>query len=386
MQLLNTAKVCPGHPDPKFQQMVKDKKQVFSSADGNTVAYADGGFSFTLNGEIFDCTVRTTGCDILVHEGKCHTCRDYRPTLRAMYSRWLKKPSSQKTPKKFTNHRFMNTPQKKKKIEKLQMRTSFLEREVAILKERISATAMPVDAELNSELTRTMEENNDAMLAQFPIGSFKRLFWEQQMQAARISDPRQMRWHPVMIKWCLNLKLLSSSSYHALRTTGFVHLPSERTLRDYTHYVKGRSGFQHDIDEDLKREADLKKLPDWKKHVLILIDEMKIKESLVYDKHGTKIIGFIDIGDINNQLGQLQSACLGNGADLVQSIASHMLVLMVRGIFTKLEYPYAHFPTHRLTAASLFSIIWEGVERLEMLGFKVLAITADGAAINRKKI
>ena len=167
---------------------------------------------------------------------------------------------------KNAHHRFMNTPQKKK-IEKLQVQTSFLEREVAILKEQISAAAMPVDAELNSKLTRTMEENSDAMLAQFPIGSFKRLFWEQQMQAARISDSRQTRWHQVMIKWCLNLKLLSSSSYHALRTTGFVHLPSERTLRDYTHYVKGRSGFQHDIDEDLKREADLTELPDWKMHV-----------------------------------------------------------------------------------------------------------------------
>ena len=59
-----------------------------------------------------------------------------------------------------------------------------------------------------------------------------------------------------------------------------------------------------------------------------------------------------------------------------------MLVLMVRGIFTKLEYPYVHFPTHRLTAASHFSIVWEGIERLEILGFKVLAITADGASTN----
>ena len=99
LQLLDTAKVCPGNRDPKFQQMVKYKKQVFSSADGNTVAYAHSGFCFTLNGEIFNCTVRTTGCDILVHEGKCLTCRDYRPTLRAMYSRWLNKPSSVKTPK-----------------------------------------------------------------------------------------------------------------------------------------------------------------------------------------------------------------------------------------------------------------------------------------------
>ena len=123
-------------------------------------------------------------------------------------------------------------------------------------------------------------------------------------------------------------------------------------------------------------------------YVVILIDEMKIKESLVYNKHGTMVIGFIDIGDINNRLDQLQSAGLGNGANLVQYIASHMLVLMlvlmVKGIFTKLEYPYAHFPTHCLIAASLFYVVWEGIECLEMLGFKVLAITADGASTNCK--
>ena len=119
-------------------------------------------------------------------------------------------------------------------------------------------------------------------------------------------------------------------------------------------------------------------------YVVILIDEMKIKESLVYNKHGTMVIGFIDIGDINNWLGQLQSAGLGNGANLVQSIASHMLVLMARGIITKLEYPYAHFPTHCLTSASLFYVVWEGIECLEMLGFKILAITADGASTNCK--
>ena len=56
-------------------------------------------------------------------------------------------------------------------------------------------------------------------------------------------DPRQMKWHPTMIKWCLNLKLLSSSAYSAMRTSGFLTLPSERTLRDYVHYFQSRPGF-----------------------------------------------------------------------------------------------------------------------------------------------
>ena len=271
-----------------------------------------------------------------------------------------------------------------RKIKKLKARASVLRREITVLRERIAAGAVPVDAALNKELTSTMEENNAAILAQFPVGSFKRLFWEQQMQAARLSNTKQMKWHPVMIKWCLNLKLLSSSSYHALRTTGFLHLPSERTLCDYTHYVQARSGFQNDVDGDLKREANVTNLEEWKKHVVVLIDEMKIKESLVYDEHGTKIIGFMDIGDVNNQLSQLEKSCLSETGVSHPTIATHMLVLMVRGKFFRLEYPYAHFPTHRLTAASLFSIMWEGIERLEALGFKVIAITGDGASTNRR--
>ena len=43
-----------------------------------------------------------------------------------------------------------------------------------------------------------------------------------------------MRWHPRMIKWCLNIKLHSSAAYEAIRESGFISLPSSRTLRDYT--------------------------------------------------------------------------------------------------------------------------------------------------------
>lgn len=57
---------------------------------------------------------------------------------------------------------------------------------------------------------------------------------------------------------------------------------------------------------------------------------------------------------------------------------------MVRGLFSSLKFPYAHFPTKSLTGDELFSIVWEGIERLERCGFKVMAITADGASSNRK--
>ena len=66
------------------------------------------------------------------------------------------------------------------------------------------------------------------------------------------------------------------------------------------------------------------------------------------------------------------------------SIATHILGIMVRGVFSGRHFPYAHFPTTGVTGATLFSLVWEAIERLERLGFKVVALTGDGASPNRK--
>ena len=98
----------------------------------------------------------------------------------------------------------------------------------------------------------------------------------------------------LVCRWCLNLKLLSSAAYHSLRTSGFIKLPSERTLRDYTHFFKSKQGFQSEVDTMLKEEVQLNgSIPHWKKYIVMLLDEMKIKESLVYDKHSGEVIGFV---------------------------------------------------------------------------------------------
>ena len=79
-----------------------------------------------------------------------------------------------------------------------------------------------------------------------------------------------------MIQWYLNLKLLSSSAYHSLHTSGFIKLPSERTLRDYTHFIQSKTGFYTELDKYLIDEAKLSELPDWKHFIVIALDEIKV--------------------------------------------------------------------------------------------------------------
>ena len=51
-----------------------------------------------------------------------------------------------------------------------------------------------------------MTTHTPDIVKQFPSDSFQRLFWEQQYEAVKQKDPRTMRWHPLMIKWCLYLR------------------------------------------------------------------------------------------------------------------------------------------------------------------------------------
>lgn len=158
---------------------------------------------------------------------------------------------------------------------------------------------------------------------------------------------------------------------------GFLKLPSERTLRDYTHYFDNKPGFQDEVDQQLISEIP-SSLSESKRFVALLLDEMKVREGLVFNKHSGEIIGFTSLGDINNDLLHLEQ----EGERPL--IAQYILVLMVRGILFKLEFPYAHFATRGATGDLLFPMIWEAIRRLEARELKVICITADGASPNRK--
>ena len=81
---------------------------------------------------------------------------------------------------------------------------------------------------------------------------------------------------------------------------------------------------------------------------------MKIHEDLVFDKHGRNLLGFINLGSINEQLQELEMETLTTQPH--ENIATHMLTVMVRGVFIKLEFPFASFPTKGLTSYHAYMI------------------------------
>ena len=135
--------------------------------------------------------------------------------------------------------------------------------------------------------------------------------------------------------------------------------------------MQSSSGFSAEIDEMLTKAARVTSCPERKRSVVLLIDEVHIKENLVFDKHGRQMIGFANLGDINEHLTQFELSLTSEQPKNTQQLANTMVVFMVRGLFNKLQFPYVQFPCHTLSGYQLYDPFWEAVGRLEQCGLKV---------------
>ena len=85
----------------------------------------------------------------------------------------------------------------------------------------------------------------------------------------KAKSSKAYRWHPLFIRWCLNIMLTSSKTYDIIRESGFITLPSKRTLRDYTHWFKSNVGFQDEVDGFLMEEVKIDGLKDWQRYTYV---------------------------------------------------------------------------------------------------------------------
>ena len=97
------------------------------------------------------------------------------------------------------------------------------------------------------------------------------------------------------------------------------------------------------------------------------------REDLVYDKHTGSLIGYTDLGEVNNHLLAFERSLDGSPDQLAP--AKSMLTFMVKGLFTNLQFPYVQFSSTKLTGDSLFQLFWEVVKRVERIGLKVHILT-----------
>ena len=322
LQHLNNLCVCSGNTEQEIIELAVSKKGIFHNGHGK---YAIAQVAFNIDlliiftgvvvAKLHDFpwpTVKHVNCRLLLDGNdsqQCSSCKTHRKTLLVQLSRQKKQSSSSVNTSSHKNFRFMHTPEKievmrqmRKNSKSQQLKFVRLEKNLEVLMEK---RGVYIDETMEKDLHTIMETNSASIESEFPDDSFQKLFWQQQMNAVKTS-PRGRRWHPAFIKYCLFLRHKSSGAYELLRTSGCLQLPSQRTLRDYTHYVKSSPGFNTEIDSQLIKMADVASLNEHERHVCLLLDEMHVKDDLVYDKWTGEIIGFTNLGDITTHLSKVE--------------------------------------------------------------------------------
>eukprot|EP00731_Ephydatia_muelleri_P018851 Em0011g891a len=314
-------------------------------------------------------TIRSSGCEILICIGpakRCLKCTMHRKSLFAMISQNRAETSTERVmPTSHTNYRYMSAPDLRSRLTllhkehcKTTLQLERLRKKVAIYCEEDNGTE--VDAETHDDLKSIVVDYSATVVGSYPPDSLERIFWEQQEKTALVKNARSMKWHPLMIRWCLYLRHISGKAYEAMRRSGILKLPTQRTLKDYTYFTSTTIGFSVEVDRQLMDAAKLSSCAEYEKCVILVMDEVHIKEDLVFDKRNGNLLGFTSLGDINDKLMGLEQ--------------------FVAGEETK-------GPSHVNACHhgdQLIDPIWSAVARLERCGFNVLGITADGASSNRR--
>ena len=137
-------------------------------------------------------------------------------------------------------------------------------------------------------------------------------------------------------------------------------------------------------------------IKDFERNVGLIFDEMKIKSGLVFCKTTGKLVGFTEMGPINDELESFSRLCEKEVDTESQSknlrnekkekdLAKYVIVFMVRGLFIPhLQYAFGHFASEGFDSDQIFPCALEAIRILESIGLYTRFITADGASPNRK--
>ena len=228
----------------------------------------------------------------------------HRNSLWAMDSRKDSTSSvaSKVDPSSHANYRYLTTTEMQARLRLMHQNNQHLARQLMNIRRKqeevICEKSVSLNGNLSEDLVNIMKVHTATVKSEDASHSFRHILWDQQLQATS-RDPRGMRWHPLMIRWCIYLSHKSSGAYNLLRRSGIVSLPSTRTLRNYTHYISPQAGFSKEVDKQLLEVSIAIGQGEWQKAVIIIFDEMYIKEELVYDKQTEKLIGLTNLDAIN---------------------------------------------------------------------------------------
>ena len=320
-------------------------------------------FEVSVNFRSVDCQVIMESCND--DDKSCGPCTSARHTLDRAER---KKSRASSAPAKSKASLSACGPEKlRATVIETRLKNKELEAKLELLQSKIDKEGVDVSESLEKDLLKIMGGQN------MEATQHMKFFWQEQMKLLQAKKMGR-RYHPQIIRFALSLHGKSASAYRELRDSGALILPSERVLRDYKNYFKPKAGINQENIDDLRGKTST--YSDLQRYVALIMDEMKIQSNLVFDKYSGDLIGFIDLGDPMTNFANLQEE---------DTLASHALAFLVRGMCTDLKHVVAYFFTGNVTSFQLMPMFWKVVSTLELsLKLMVCAAVNDGASPNRK--
>ena len=167
---------------------------------------------------------RSIHCNIISHGEQCVQC--------AQQVAKAKKSQDIKT-KNLAKPAHPNAPVSKTAPERIKLtlqeqilRCAEIERQIEEMKMEAEKSSVAVDPEISDDFLKILD-NSERNLSPFMT-----LFWQQQKKLFNKSK-NGVRYHPMLIRFCLPLAAKSPSCYEELRQSNILVLPSQKRLKDY---------------------------------------------------------------------------------------------------------------------------------------------------------
>ena len=211
--------ICPGNNDcDDIIQQRLDFKQPFLNCEGTEVtAYLENENMVKLDSETFS-VIRAKNCDLLVPASqiKCEKCSQIRGTLRQIRSRKETvecQKASITSDTSTSNIRYLTRKEleeryqngRKSKLDAIKKATRLSIR----IKEIVDKEGILVEKKHGCLMKEILNTSEIGFYEESP----RWLLWQQQKEQAFKSDARGMRWHPLIVRWCLSIYHTSPAAY-----------------------------------------------------------------------------------------------------------------------------------------------------------------------------
>lgn len=219
---------------------------------------------------------------------------------------------------------------------------------------------------LKEELTcRPTETIKEAIKSLPPI---QQVAFETSLNNVKVKGPQGVRYARTWVMNCLLLRIASPKAYNLLRSMKLLPLPTCSRLNQILSGVPCEYGYNEVALDTIC--AFFRDKPAVQRCGTLVLDEIKLKESLDFNKSTYKFDGFVNF-----------SSSQGEAATVP---ADHALAIMFIPLFHNWVQPVASFATRGAAPGFVLAkLVLECVIELERHNALVIAVVSDGAGNNR---